>query len=376
VTRALEVGVNLLWLVPGVVGGSEQYTTRLIRAVTERHADDVRLTLFVNARFAERARMLAPGDVGVEVAPVSGDRKAIRVAAEATWLAAQVRGARFDVVHHAGGTVPIVHPGPMVLTIHDLQPLLLRGTFSRTKQLYLRARLRPSVHAAELVVTLSEHARRSVIDVLGASPNRVTIVRPFFEPRDAPDDPRSIVGVDGPFFLYPAIAYPHKNHVTLVRAFAALHAERPEVSLVLTGGPGAMDGAVAEAAERCGVADRVVRLGRVDRQALDALYAGAVALTFPSRFEGFGIPPLEAMTLGCPVVAAAATALPEVVADAGILVDPDDVDGWTAAMRRLLDDGDERRRLIEAGRRRAALFTAEASADALVAAYGIAAAHR
>jgi glycosyltransferase involved in cell wall biosynthesis len=378
--RPLSVAMNLLWLVPGVVGGTEEYTLRLLDAVLEHEADAVRPTLFVNRRFAEHHSQLADR-VAMQVAPVNGDHKAARVAAEATWLARRTHG-RFDVVHHAGGTVPVVHPGPCVLTIHDLQPLVLRGTFSLTKQAYLRARLGPSVRAASMIVTLSEHGRQSVVDVLGADPARVTIVSPVFDPGDGAQQgdaatlPSVVAARATPFFLYPAIAYPHKNHLTLVRALAELTADDRDVDLVLTGGPGSMDEAVADEAGRLGVSSRVHRLGRVGRREIDVLYRRAIALTFPSRYEGFGLPILEAMRLDCPVIAASATALPEVVDGAGLLVDPDDVRGWAEAMRQVLDDDVERARLVAAGRLRAARFEPAASAASLVAAYRTALARR
>src|SRR5207249_1109877 len=129
---------------------------------------------------------------------------------------------------------------------------------------------------------------------------------------EAVGDPASTYAIDGPFFLYPAITYPHKNHVLLVRAFADVVTLHPDALLVLTGGPGTLEDAVrAEASDR-GVAGRVRRLGRVPRRDLMWMYRHATALTFPSLFEGSGLPVLEAMAHGCPVIAAHATALPEV----------------------------------------------------------------
>jgi alpha-1,3-rhamnosyl/mannosyltransferase len=169
--------------------------------------------------------------------------------------------------------------------------------------------------------------------------------------------------------LYPAITYPHKNHLMLIDAFRGVIDDVPDAALVLTGGEARLEGDVLEAVRRHDLDERVFRLGRIPRSDLDALYRTAVCLTFPSRFEGFGIPVLEAMSRGCPVVAADSTALPEVVGDAGLLVAPRDVSGWTTAMIRLLEDDGLRAELAGRGLVRAAAFDWQRPAAALESVY-------
>lgn len=375
----MHVGVNLLWLVPGVVGGSEEYTTRLLAGVAERRPPDLRLTLFALAPFTRAYPQLVDA-FPVVVSPLDGRSKLRRVLAESTWLARRSAQARLDLVHHAGGTMPPVRGAPGIVTVHDLQPLALPDNFAAVKHLYLRRRLGPSVREAVLVVTITAYTARSVVERLGADPDLVEIVPPAGTlgtlgtqgPADLGGDATAGAAVRAPtgrYFLYPAVTYPHKNHLLLVRAFARVASVRDDVELVLTGGEAQMEAAVAAEAARLGVSDRVLRLGRVPRSDLDALYRGATALTFPSRFEGFGMPVLEAMEHGCPVIAAASTALPEVVAGAGVLVDPDDPQAWAAAMISVLDNGDHRDSLAAAGRARATRFRPEAGADRLIAVY-------
>jgi alpha-1,3-rhamnosyl/mannosyltransferase len=367
----LRVGVNLLWLVPGVVGGSEEYTTRLLAGLADRPPDDLDLTLFALRPFTGAYPELARAFSTV-VCPLDGDQKGLRVAAEATWLALAARRHRIDLVHHAGGTMPPVRTAPGIVTIHDLQPLLLPANFSLVKRGYLRWRLGPSARQARLVVTLTEFTRQSIAARLHVPAARVELVPPGYTPAIAEEpegDPASAYGLPGPFFVYPAITYPHKNHRMLVRAFARLAEHHPDVRLVLTGGEATGEQALAEEIDRCGVSGSVRRLGRIPRGDLDWLLAHAVALVFPSRFEGFGLPVLEAMGQGCPVIAARATALPEVVGDAGILVDPDDEVGWSAAMGELLADGHRRTAMVAAGRARTAAFRWDAAAEHLAAVY-------
>jgi alpha-1,3-rhamnosyl/mannosyltransferase len=369
------VGVNLLWLVPGVVGGSEEYTVRCLEGLAERMSPGIEVRLFALETFAEVHREVAEAFETV-LLPLDGHRKPIRVAAESSWLARQARRHGLDLLHHAGGVVPLVHNVPAVLTIHDLQPLVMPENFSWVKLAYLRSMLPRSARAARVVVTPSEHAGRSVVDTLGVAPERVVTVPSGIDMTAiGPPDPaeeqrvRATYGITGPFFLLPAITYPHKNHLMLLRAFADLVVTHPDVTLVLTGGTATSEAAVQTEIVRLGLTDRVKRLGRVPRPDVDVLFDAATALTFPSVFEGFGIPVLEAMAHGCPVISGNTTALPDVVGDAGMLVSPYRPSEWTRAMAELLDQPERREALRRSGLARAAHFDWRRSADALERAY-------
>lgn len=367
----MKVGVNLLWLVPGVVGGSEESSTRLLRGILDRDEPDLALELFVLKPFVDAHPELASA-FPTHVLPLRGRAKPVRVAAEMTWLPWRARRAGVDVMHHGGGTMPPVRIAPSVLTIHDLQPRVFPEHFSAAKRAYHAVTLPRSVAAARLVVTPSEFTRRAVIDEFAADPERVVVVPHGITPpvAQAPSDGvRERYGLPGPFFLFPAITYPHKNHVVLVRAFAAVAAARDDVALVLTGGAAAAEADLLSEIRRLGIASKVRRTGRIPWHDVEGLYQEATALTFPSRFEGFGLPVLEAMSRGCPVIAAGTTALPELVGDAGRLVAPDDLEGWTQAMTDLLTDDAARGRLVAAGLERAAEYTWDRSAAGMVAAY-------
>ena len=166
--------------------------------------------------------------------------------------------------------------------------------------------------------------------------------------------------------LYPAATYPHKNHGLLIAAHAAVWARHGEPLLVLTGAAGRAHSVVAEQAVRTA---GVVHLGWVDGTRLASLIATAVAVAFPSRYEGFGLPVLEAMAAGTPVIAAAATALPEVVGDGGLLVDPDDLDGWIDALLEVRTGSSDVAGRVARGLARAAHFAPERVATSLVDAW-------
>lgn len=365
----IRVGINLLWLVPGEVGGSEESTLASVRALLGLADQSFELRLFALESMAS-AHPDVVSAVPTDLLAMSGRARWGRVAAESTWLAAHSRG--LDLVHHAGGTAPPMRTAPYVLTLHDLQPLEAQATHSALKRAYLSAAIPPSVRHARLTAVPSEYVRQTVLTRLGADPNRVVVV-PHGVDVLGEATPAEVIrqrySLDGPIVLYPAITYPHKNHATLVAAFASVLKQHPDALLVLTGGRGGEETRLRAQIDGLGLRARVRRTGRISAADVAGLYRLASVVAVPSRYEGFGLPAVEAMAYGAPVVAAATTALPEVVGDAGVLVDPDDPDAWAEAIGGLIADGPARSRLAEAGRDRAALYTWSANATALADLY-------
>lgn len=377
-----RIGVNLLWLVPGQVGGSEDYCVGLLRAIARRTIEErpVEVILYLNREAATRYPDLERSFTA-RVAPVRGRRRPTRVIAEHTWLVSAGRRDRLELVHHLGGTMPFVRSAPGLMLVHDLQAWAMPQNFSASKRAYLRATVPPSIRRARGITTLSRWVQRDVHERLDVPTDRMECLPPGAERLvggEAHAEEGVVLerhGIGGrPFFLYPVITYPHKNHETLITAFARIVDAHPEALLVLPGGEGPSEADVRHVIERERVADRVRRLGRVPDGALEVLYRRTRALTFPSRYEGFGMSLLEVMNHGRPVVASDATAIPEVVGDGGILVDPDDVAGWAAAMRRLLEDDAYWRERSAAARARAAAFSWDRTVDDLFDLYRRAAA--
>lgn len=365
-----RVAVNLTWIAPGRVGGSEQYLARQLLGLDEIGAD-VDVEILCTPSF-ERVHVALARRFDLTTTPIDRDNRGVRIALEHTWLAARTRHA--DVVHHGGGTTPMLGRRPIVLTIHDLQYRRFPEYFSSARRRYLDAMMPRSVARAAVVATPTEYVRRRVIDVFGADHGRVVVV-----PHGVPPVPvqsasdvarvRERFGLgDRPIVVYPAITHPHKRHDLLVRMLDHLD---DDTIVVLTGGAGPAESALRSLITASGRADRVVRPGRVTAEDLDALIAAADVLAFPSEYEGFGAPLVEAMALGTPVVASDADAVREVVGDAGVIVDDgsDDPEAWAAAIGVARS---RRADLARRGRERREVFTLGTSGLALESAYRLA----
>lgn len=361
--------MNLLFLVPGQVGGSEPYLTNLVRAMLE---SEHRFTLFTPRGFKAAYGEIAGGCELVE-APWSSGAQARRIVAENSWLSFVAGRRRLDLLHHGGGTSPFLKSKPAVVTIHDIQYRHYPENFVKAKRVWLRVNVPWSAKRNEAITVPSDFVKRDLVSAFDIDPLKVVIV-PFgteglLATGISEDETRRRYDLERPYFLFPARTYPHKNHAGLIEAFAVVS---PEADLVLTGAPWFRDKAIDLEAERRGMKERVRRLGSIPRQDLAGLYRGATALVFPSRFEGFGVPILEAMSVGCPVVCSNTTALPEVAGEAAITLDPDDLLGWTKTMQDLLGDEALRRGLIQRGIERAAHFTWKHSAQQQISAYEMA----
>jgi glycosyltransferase involved in cell wall biosynthesis len=366
---SVRVAVNLLWCVPGDVGGSEQYLVRQLLGLASQPSP-FEPTLYCLASFVDAHPELA-ALYPMVTATISGTSRPRRVLAEHTWLRRRTGGA--DVVHHGGGTTPTVGRRPIVLTIHDLQYLTHPEYLTPTKRRYLERTIPRSVDRAAVVAVPTEYVRATVVDAYGTDPHRVVVVPHGVESSlgaDAPSalDLRQVYRLgSGPMIVYPAITHPHKNHRFLLELMAR-HWTDPELRLVMLGGRGAAEAQVQADIVRLGLERRVVRPGRVPDAHRDGLVAAADALVFPSEYEGFGAPAAEAMALGTPVICSDQPALAEVVGDAGLVL-PLDVDSWADALDVVAARSSE---MSAAGRRRVGAFTTERSGAALAGAYDLA----
>jgi glycosyltransferase involved in cell wall biosynthesis len=284
------------------------------------------------------------------------------------------------VITHYPITVPIPRvPGARVVTLHDVRHHDSPRDFAAWQRCYRSIAYDRTTRRSAHVITVSEHARTRLIETLSLDPARVHAIHHGidhgrFRPAAREPDAQVLAPYELPerFILYPANLWPHKNHDNLIKALARVADQ--SLHLVLTGQTFAHGSMVAATAARAGVSDRVIHLGHVPREVVPALYRRSLALVFPSRYEGFGAPPLEAMACGCPVAAGRSTAVEEVCGSAALLFDPNDVDGMARATEMITEDETLRTDLRERGYARAQAFSWEAAARRHLDVYALAAA--
>jgi len=343
------VGISLLTLVPGELGGSETYVRELLRALEGSGELDYRVLV---PPVAPEAAEGLPTELATEYRRARTIPQRLlamgAAAARPGPLRARLRDA--DVVHYPLTLrIPSVRQ-PSVVTLHDVQHLDLPGMFPRSERLFRRLAWHRSLRSADRVIVMSDFVRGRAVELLDLDPQRIRVVPLGLDH----DRLVPVAAATEPFLLYPARRWPHKNHEQLFEAFALLRRERPELQLVLTGG----------AFER--VPDGVEARGHVPWGEVVTLMQHASALVFPSLYEGFGLPPLEAMACGCPVACSNAGALPEVVGDAARLFDPRDPRAIADAVLDVLSD---REAWVERGLARAERFSWEQTARATEATY-------
>lgn len=321
------VALSLLTLVPGISGGSETYARELCAALARQH----------RFRYAAYVPTIATdAGAGLPTEVVHEYRASREMAGR---LASMTRAAVFPsrlrrrlldkhpaIVHFLMTVMlpPMKHPR-LVSTIHDVQHEVFPQFFSRAELAYRRAVYGWSVRRSRVVITGSDHARATLLERFGLAPERVRRIhygvdhdtfRPGGENRER-------------FVLYPASRWAHKNHATLFDALAIMRRTEPDLRLVLTG-----SGHEGQPAP-----DGVEVLGRVTRERLATLYRTAGAVVFPSLYEGFGFPVLEAMASGCPVACSNVASLPEVAGDVAIMFDPHDARAIADAALRAVHSG-------------------------------------
>ncbi len=327
--------------------------------------------------FVSETRLQGEAPPGVRLVysrwPTYG-RRAPRIAWEQ--LAQPVSLARegIDLVHGMAYALPLLRGARGVVTVHDLSFLLYPAAFNRVNRLYVAAITRATVRRADAVIADSENTRRDIIRLLGVAADKVVAI-----PLGVDDQYRALPaaeieafrarqGLPERFILFLGTLEPRKNLTTLVRAYAALRARDAQTPpLVLAGGAGWRYSPLFGLVEELGLKDSILFPGFVPQADLPLWYAAATVFAYPSLYEGFGLPPLEALACGTPVVTSTASSLPEVVGDAALLADPHDPEALADALRQVLTRPGLRDDLRQRGLARAADFTwtrtAEVTAD-------------
>ncbi|MBR0140246.1 MAG: glycosyltransferase family 4 protein [Firmicutes bacterium] len=256
----------------------------------------------------------------------------------------------------------------MAETMHDMSDFECSEGKGRLKVLYSRLGFRRANRAASVILTVSEFSKRRISAVLGTDPERIAVtyngVASDWKATLGPEELKEKYGLPDRWLLSVSTLEPRKNIALLLSAFKAIENDHPDLKLVLCGRAGWNPSAVFP--EGAPDPERVILTGYVDDGELPLLYGGASAFVFPSKYEGFGLPPLEAMAMGCPVVSSDAASMPEVLGDAAIFFKSEDEDDLVRALKRVLSlSEEERAELTERGRKRAASFSWEEESEKL-----------
>jgi glycosyltransferase involved in cell wall biosynthesis len=364
----MHVGQNLIFLVPGETGGMETVARALVPALA-RAAAGVRFTAFVG----RDARAV---DLGVDrvVLPVRAARRADWVRGEQLVLPRAAARAGCDLVHSLGSTAPARGRFSRVTTVHDLNYRVVPDAHFGVRGLGMRVLVPLAVRRSHRVIAVSESTRDDLVRLLGADPARIDVVpnglgRAPSGAATAGTELRERLALgDRPVVLCLSAKRPHKNLAGLIDALALIAPERRPIA-ILPGYPTPYEAELRARARSRGVDDDVRLLGWTSDADVEGLFALTSAFVYPSLYEGFGLPVLEAMARGVPVACSDRSSLPEVAGDAALLFDPADPAAIARAIERLLGDRALATALVDKGRSRAAGFTWERAARGTLAAY-------
>jgi glycosyltransferase involved in cell wall biosynthesis len=369
-----HVGLNLIFLVPGETGGMEVAARELIPALLADAPAGMRFTAFINREAA------AAGDgpwgelLPAVTVPVRARDRVQWVLGEQALLPRLAAREGVDLVHSLASTAPLWGRFRRVLTVHDLIYARFPEAHSGIRDKGMRVLVPWSVRRSDLVIADSQSTRNDLVELLGLASDQIDVVPlglgavrravPLSE-----HDVRARLDLgERPVVLSLSAKRPHKNLLALIGALARIASEERPV-LVLPGYPTAHEGELRQRARVLGVEEDVRFPGWVSTAELEGLWSLAQAFVFPSLYEGFGLPVLEAMARGVPVVCSSASSLPEVAGDAALMFDPNDESEIAGALRRILSDAGLRERLRTLGRDQAERFSWERSARLTLESY-------
>jgi glycosyltransferase involved in cell wall biosynthesis len=372
--KQLRIGINALYLIPGGVGGTEIYLRSLVAALAAIDSQN-RYIVYANRETGASVCPDAP-NFSSSVQPVRASIRPWRILWEQFALPLVVRRDRLDVLLCPGFTMPLAAGCPAVVVFHDLQHKRHPQHFRWFELPFWEFFLWTSAHRATRLITVSEATRRDLLLYYKVENQNIDVVRHGVEERFFEISRLRAQGETSPFLLCVSTLRAHKNLDRLIRAFADFRRARPEFRLVIAGMRGQQSKDLHRLARKLGLAEAVRFTGWIPREELYSLFRDAHAFIYPSSFEGFGMPVLEALASGIPTVCSEIPPIREFVGKAALCFDPSDVGAIREAIERIVSDEDLRGRLSAEGPARASQFSWDTTARETLAVLETAAAQR
>ncbi len=372
--RQPHIGLNLIFLVPGETGGMEVAARELIPALLERAPEGMRFTAFVNREAAAADAGPWESRLPAVTVPVNARNRVQWVLGEQALLPRLAAREGVDLLHSLASTAPLRGRFRRVVTVHDLIYARFPDAHSGIREKGMRVLVPAAARRSDRVIVDSQSTREDVVELIGIDPARIDVVPLGLGAgvRQAPMPERELrerLDLGGRRVLLSLSAKrPHKNLLALIDALALIPSERRPL-LVLPGYPTGHERELRERAASSGVAGDVRFPGWLPEEQIEGLWAVAGGFVFPSLYEGFGLPVLEAMARGVPVACSNASSLPEVAGDAALMFDPREERAIADAISRLMDDRALGARLRELGRGRVGRFTWERAAALTLESY-------
>jgi glycosyltransferase involved in cell wall biosynthesis len=380
--KPMRIGINLTDFIPGKMGGVETYIRNLLFHLQQVDSENTYVLLCdpaMEKEFSLFNRNFSFAHVSCPHSSIKGIvRGVLRHRFKIDLFKMAIDRLQLDVIHHAFSKI-IAPPlkAPEVLSFHDMQQEFCPQFFSSEELKHRQATYRPSVERAARIIASSEHVKGCLVERYGVDPEKVDVAYLSCGPEYVVIEDEHCLrnislkyGLDKPFLYYPAATWPHKNHKTLLHALKILKEKyRFEGLLVLSGMSQQTHAEIHRSIDALGLQDAVRILGYLPFEELPYLYNLARLLVFPSLFEGFGIPLVEAMACGCPVVCSDVTSIPEVVGGVGVLFNPESSEDIADKLAKVWWDNDLIEQLRAAGLERAKLFSGEKTALKTVQTY-------
>lgn len=366
----LKIGIDAR---PLTLGGAGQYTSALIRGILKIDTDNS-YVIFTSDDVIKKKLLEGLNHPNVKTVNIKTDSLTLK---QHIIFLISNPAKGLDLYHYPHFDMPITRFNKSVITIHDLYPLVLPGYCSKSKKFYFRELTRLNLARSSKVIAISNHTKQDILDRFDIDPRKIAViysgVDTLYGPIDEDQIKKEILtryGIKDRFILYVGNAKPHKNLIRLIKAFGNLSpAILNEYQLVLAGSATKEYLKLHQEIKKSGIAERIVFIGYVPKDDMPHMYNLADILVLVSLYEGFGLPMAEAMACGTPVLASNIAAMPEIVGEAGILVDPHETDSITNGMEMILNNSALKEHMKQKGLERAKAFSSMETAKQVLQVY-------